>query len=173
MLSMSDLIKRDRTERTLLRFPVERRTTPTAELIRNLLPEYGTVYNRLARHGLGAPPEPAAVEAQGRRTGMKMLGDITLHPDPQTAREEVTRWFQPLVERMLRRFSELRDLTWEADRQTRDEIWNEAYQARVAGTTMIAWRTGTRLLAAWSVLDEALIAHADPSMGRIEQQATR
>ncbi|MBB2164535.1 hypothetical protein HLH26_08265 [Gluconacetobacter sp. 1b LMG 1731] len=170
---MSDLIKRDRTERTLLRFPVERRTTPTAEQIRNLLPEYGTVYNLLARHGLGAPPEPTAVEAQGRRTGMKMLGDITLHPDPQTAREEVTRWFQPLVERMVRRFSELRDLTWEAERQTRDEMWNEAYQARVASTTMIAWRTGTRLLAAWSVLDEALIAHAGASMGHIEQQATR
>ncbi|MBB2161547.1 hypothetical protein ACLRDC_19430 [Gluconacetobacter sacchari] len=172
MSFMHDPTEAGPSNSALLRFPVERRTTPTPELIRNLLPEYGTVYNLLARHHLGDPPEPALVEAQGRRTGMKMLGDITLPADPQAAREDVTRWFQPLVERMVRRFSELRDLTWEAERQTRDEIWNEAYQARVASTTMIAWRTGTRLLAAWSVLDEALIAHADPSMGRIEQQAT-
>ncbi|MFT9091317.1 MAG: hypothetical protein ABF479_10005 [Gluconacetobacter sp.] len=170
---MRDAIEPGRPDVILLRFPEERRIPPTVELIRELLPDYAVLYTLLACHGLDAPPLPTVVEAQGRAVGMKMLDDVTLSPDARTAREEVIRWFQPLVERMTRRLTELLDMTWRADRQIRDGIWDEAFQIRAARTTMIAWRTGTRLLAAWSVLDEALIAHADASMGRIEQQASR
>lgn len=173
MSIMHDATEAGPSSGTLLRFPVERRAAPTLELVRTLMPEHGTVYNRLARHDLEPPPEAASVEAQGRRTGMKMLGDITLPADPQAAREEVTRWFQPLVERMTRRLTELRDMTWQADRQISDGICDRVFQVRVARATMVNWRTATRLLAAWAVPDEALIAHATASVGRIEQQATR
>lgn len=170
MRLMRDVTISSRPGGTLLRFPAERRALPTIELVRSLLPEYATVYNQLARRGLGEPPYPAAIEAEGRRTGMKMLGDITLPPDPRTAREDVTRWFQPLIDRMLRRLTELQDLGWTGDRQTRHD---DSRQALIATTTMSVWRTGTRLLAAWAVLDGALTAHAAASLCRVEQQAAR
>jgi hypothetical protein len=71
----------------------------------------------------------------------------------------VERWFQPLVDRMLQRLTEMNDVLWQAERDAAEGRWNPDFQAQAARTRMLVWRTGTRLLAAWDALDLALETH--------------
>lgn len=134
----------------LLRFPIEQRQAATLTLLRQHLPKRKIVERDLIRCGLPLPPRLDRVRQEGRFTGERLLNDLFFPESMEAAQARATAWFAPLLMDMLQRITAMQDARFAA----RHALSEASSRRKLAAISQFrAWRTGTRLLTAWGVVE--------------------